>query len=304
MDGAAIARLGLVVHPSRELSAALETIERWGAEHGAEVVQVPASGQDRRVAEAGDPAECDVIAALGGDGTTLAALRTGAAARVPVMGVACGSLGVLTAVTAGELAGALDRLLAGDWTPRSLPAVTADFDGTGTLAGVNDLVVVRDGAGQVTAEVRIDGELFIRVAGDGIVVATQLGSSAYTLAAGGPLLPDGCDGFVLTALAPHGGRCPPLVAGAGSRLSIALHPGSGGARIELDGRVESRVDPHAARMLDVGLRRDYATLVMLGGEESMLAGLRRRRVIIDSPRMLARAERESAAADRNPVKRV
>jgi NAD+ kinase len=304
MDGAAIARLGLVVHPSRALSAALETIERWSAEHGAEVVQVPASGQDRRIAEPGDPAECDVIVALGGDGTTLAALRTGAAAGTPVMGVACGSLGALTAVTAGGLAGALDRLRAGDWRPRSLPAVTADFDGTRTLAGVNDLVIVRDGAGQVTAEVRVDGELFIRLAGDGIVIATQLGSSAYTLAAGGPLLASGDEGFVLTALASHGGRCPPLVAGAESRLSIELHPGSGGARIELDGHVEARVAPHAPRTLDVGLKRDHATLVMLGGEESMLAGLRRRRVIIDSPRMLARADRESAAADRNPVKRV
>jgi hypothetical protein len=160
MDGAAIARLGLVVHPSRALSAALETIERWSAEHGVDVVQVPATGQDRRVAEPGDPAACDVIVAL-----------------------------------------------------------------------------VRDGAGQVTAEVRVDGELFIRFAGDGVVVATQLGSSACTLAAGGPLLASGHSGLVLTPLLPHGGCCPPLVAGAESRLSIELHPGNCGARIELDGHV-------------------------------------------------------------------
>ena len=61
------------------------------------------TGQDRRVAEPGDPAACDAILALGGDGTTLAALRTGAAVGRPVMGVACGSLGALTAVTADDL---------------------------------------------------------------------------------------------------------------------------------------------------------------------------------------------------------
>ena len=53
MDGARIARLGLVVHPSREVDSALETIRRWSDEHGVEVVQVPALGQDRRVAEPG-----------------------------------------------------------------------------------------------------------------------------------------------------------------------------------------------------------------------------------------------------------
>jgi NAD+ kinase len=84
------------------------------------------------------------------------------------------------------------------------------------------------------------------------------------------------------------------VAGRDSRLEIELEPGHGGARIELDGQIMARVEPHAPRTLEIGLRPDYATLVALGGEESLLAGLRRRRVIIDSPRMLARDDREAA----------
>jgi NAD+ kinase len=289
-----ITRLGLVVHPRRELQGALDTIDTWSDQRGVDVVQVPAQGQERRVAQPGDPATCDVIIALGGDGTTLAALRTGAAVGKPVMGVACGSLGALTAVSAEDLDAALDRLATGDWTPRSLPTLTVDSDGAETLTGVNDVVVVRDGAGQVSAEVRLDGELFIRFAGDGLVIATPLGSSGYTLAAGGPVLGHSDAGLVLTPLSPHGGCCPPLVAGGESRLSIDLEPGHGGARIELDGQIHGRVDPHAPRTLEVGLRRDHATLVVLGGEEPMLAGLRRRRVIIDSPRMLAREDREAA----------
>jgi NAD+ kinase len=289
-----ITRLGLVVHPRRELRRAFDTIEAWTDERGVDVVQVPAHGQHRRVAVPGDAADCDVIVALGGDGTTLAALRTGAAAGKPVMGVACGSLGALTAVTAGDLAEALDRLAAGDWTPRSLPALAVEQDGVETLTGLNDLVVVRQGAGQVSAEVRVDGELFIRFAGDGLVIATPLGSSAYTLAASGPVLAPGATGIVLTPLSAHGGCCPPLVAGGESRLTIELYPGHGGARIELDGQIQARVDPLAPRTLEVGLRREHATLVVLGGEEPMLAGLRRRRVIIDSPRMLARDDREIA----------
>jgi NAD+ kinase len=306
MDAARIARLGLVVHPKRKLDDALATIERWSGEHGVEVVQVPADGQKRRVAEPGDPASCDMIVALGGDGTTLAALRTGAAVGKPVLGVACGSLGALTAVTADDLDDALDRVHAGDWTPRRLPALTVAADGSEPLAAVNDLVLVRQGAGQVSAEVRVDGELYVRFAGDGLVVATPLGSSAYTLAAGGPVLAPGGSGLVVTPLAPHGGCCPSLVAGAGSRIAILLFPGQSGARIELDGQIRGRVEPPEPRTLEVTLRPEHATLVALGGEESMLAGLRRRRVIIDSPRVLARDDRAAAAAElaRNSVKRV
>jgi NAD+ kinase len=107
MSRTMVTRLGLVVHPRRELTGALDAIRRWSDENGVHVVQVPAHGQDRSVAEPGDPATCDLIVALGGDGTTLAALRTGAAAGVPVMGVACGSLGALTAVTADDIDDAL-----------------------------------------------------------------------------------------------------------------------------------------------------------------------------------------------------
>ena len=125
-----IARLGLVVHPRRELGAALETVARWSEARGVDVIQVVSAGQNRSVAAPGDAADCDVIIALGGDGTTLAALRLGAAAGVPAMGVACGSLGALTAVTAEELEGALDRLAAGDWTARALPALIVESDGS------------------------------------------------------------------------------------------------------------------------------------------------------------------------------
>ena len=291
-------RLGLVVHPRRELNRALDALQRWSDEHGVDVVQVPATGQNRRVARPGDAADCDALIALGGDGTTLAALRMGARAGKPVMGVACGSLGALTAVTAGAVAAALDRLAAGDWEARLLPALALEAEGAELLTAVNDIVIVRQGAGQVSGEVEVDGELFFRFAGDGLVIATPLGSSAYTLAAGGPVLAPGAGGLVLTPLAPHGGCCPPLVAGATSRFTIELYPGHGGARIELDGQIASRVDPHTSRTLTIGLLPGHATLVALGGEEGMLAGLRRRQVIIDSPRMLARRQRDALAATR------
>jgi NAD+ kinase len=288
MDGRRLRQLGLVVHPRREVGKALAVLQEWSAAHGVTVVQVPASGEERQLAEPGDPAECDLIVALGGDGTTLAAIHAAAPFGQPVLGVACGSLGALTAVAAGELTSALDRVDAGDWTPRRLPALAVDAGGAEPRWAVNDFVIVRQGAGQVSAGVRVDGELFIRFAGDGLVVATALGSSAYTLAAGGPVLAPGGSGLVFTPLAPHGGCCPPLVAAPDSRLEIELEPGHGGARIELDGQIQDHVEPLIARTFTITLRTHHATLVALGGEEPMLSGLRRRGLLADSPRILAR----------------
>jgi NAD+ kinase len=295
MDARLIQRLGLVIHPRREVAVAVDALVAWGDAHGVELVQVPAPGQKRHFVPAGDPATCDLIVAVGGDGTTLAALRTAAAAGKPVLGVACGSLGALTAVGGDDIAHALDRFSAGDWLPRRLPALIVESDGEDPQVGVNDLVVVRQGAGQIAVAVRVDGELFIRFAGDGLVIGTQLGSSAYTLAAGGPVLAPGSSGLVFTPLAPHGGCCPPLVTGPAGRLEIDLDPGHGGARIELDGQIRDVVEPLSHRTLTISLRPDHATLVALGGEEPMLAGLRRRRLLIDSPRVLARDDREATA---------
>jgi NAD+ kinase len=289
-------RIGVVIHPRRDIAGALGVLREWSDAHDVELMQVPAAGQARRVAPPGDPGTTGLIVALGGDGTTLAALRTGATFGKPVLGVACGSLGALTAVAADELPEALDRVASGDWKARPLAALRVESDGEEPNVGVNDLVVVRQGAGQVIASVRVDGELFIRFAGDGLVVGTPLGSSAYTLAAGGPLLAPDDTGMVFTPLAPHGGCCPPLVTGPESRLEIALEPGFGGARIEIDGQIRDHVEPLVPRTLTVSLRPDHVTLVGLGREEHPIAGLRRRRVLMDSPRVLARDDREAAPA--------
>ena len=107
----------------------------------------------------------------------------------------------------------------------------------------------------------------------------------------------GTSALVVTPLAPHGGCCPPLVTGPEAAVRIVLEAGWGGARVELDGQVETIVEPHGPMELTARLRPGDATLVSLGGEDPVLAGLRRRKILMDSPRMLARD-------DRNPVERV
>ncbi len=287
-------RIGVVVHPTRDLDDPLRTLAAWSAEHGAQVVQVPTPGGNREVAPPADAADCDLIVALGGDGTTLVALHAAAAAGRAVLGVACGSLGALTATSPAQFGAALDRVSTGDWEARRLAALVATpADGADEgFTALNDLVLVRDGAGQVVVELAVDGERFIRYSGDGLIAATPLGSSAYTLAAGGPILAPGTKGLVLTPLAPHGGVVPPLVTTESTVARVVLDPGHGGARVEVDGRIRSALAPGRPVTWELRFAPAYAELVSLGDQEPMLTGLRRRRLLLDSPRVLARDARE------------
>ena len=95
------ARVALVVHPTRQIGAPVQTLERWAASHGLDIVQIPVlGGGERDVASPGELGAGDLVVALGGDGTVLSALRSAAPLDAPVLGVACGSLGALSAVKA------------------------------------------------------------------------------------------------------------------------------------------------------------------------------------------------------------
>jgi len=283
-----LARVAVVVHPTREIAKALQTLDAWAGEHGLDVVQIATlGGSDREVARRGELESSDLVVALGGDGTVLAALRAAAHANVPVLGVACGSLGALTAVRGDALERALARVRSGDWTARRLPAIAihpADADDTWAL---NDFVVVRHGAGQVVVNVFIDDELYVRLAGDGLIVASPLGSSAYSMAAGGPVLASGMPALVCTPLAMHGGSAPPLVVPASTHVRVEVHPSFAGFDIEIDGQRY----PFEALDYRLSLHDEKVTLVSFGELGLGIPGLRERRLITDSPRVLARDDR-------------
>jgi NAD+ kinase len=281
-------RLALVVHPSRPIDEPLQALRRWAEEHGVEVVQIQSpGGSERELAPRGELEGGDLAIALGGDGTVLSALRAAASGGAPVLGVACGSLGALAAVRADGLEEALECFRAGDWEPRRLPALAIHPADSPDEWAVNDFVIVRHGSGQAVVELYVDDELYVRLAGDGLIVATPVGSSAYSMAAGGPLLAPDTPALVCTPLAMHGGSAPPLVVPGTSTVTVKVQPSFAGFDVERDG--------HAYPIEDVDYRISLAeervTLVSFGEGGAGLTGLRERGLIADSPRVLARDDR-------------
>lgn len=276
-------RLGVVVHPVRDVGGPRRQLDRWAAGHGVELVAAGDDAPGLQGLSRGDAARCDALVAIGGDGTVLGAARLAAPHGLPVLGVACGSLGMLAGVHGEGTTDALDRFAAGDWLERPLTGLHVEDETGAAAVALNDVVVVRKGAGQVKAEVLVDGERYVRAAGDGIIVSTVLGSSAYGMAAGGPILHPGLSAAVVTPLAMHGGNAPSLVVPVEARLEVVVAKGFSDRRVEVDGQPS----PLAGERLRFDVRPRHVVLVAFEGQESVLAGLRRRAIVLDSPRILA-----------------
>jgi NAD+ kinase len=128
-----------------------------------------------------------------------------------------------------------ERFSRGAWVPWSLPALEVAPEYRAPVLALNDIAIVRASGRQVRLTTEVDGYRVVRIAGDGYIVSTPIGSSAYALAAGGPLLAPNVNAFLFAPLAAHGGSCPPVVVGAASVIRLNATAGHGAARLEVDG---------------------------------------------------------------------
>ena len=156
------------------------------------------------------PREVDLVIVLGGDGTLLAmADRIAQASRdIPILGVNFGSLGFLTEIRIDELFPALDAVVTGTATYDDrlmLSAAAARQDRTEeTRVVLNDVVFTKGALSRmIELSVSVSGKFVTRVKADGLIIASATGSTAYNLAAGGPIVHPAVDALLLTPIAPH-----------------------------------------------------------------------------------------------------
>ena len=284
-----VRRVALVVRPERDLTAALEEVRVWAAATG--VALVGAAGDARlpddveRRGEESLAAGCDAVVALGGDGTMLGALRLAAPHGVPVLGVNLGTLGYLTEVDAGLLGEGLASLSGGDYMIESRTGLAlAAHSGIEAQIAYNDVVVSRvPGRGQAALGLRIDGELLVRYASDGVIAATPPGSTAYAFAAGGPLVSPRAQGMIVMPDAPHGLFNRAVVLAEGERLGIEVLPTSAPVSLERDGHLIGHAQPGAT--FEIEAQPDAASVVRV--EPGGFAERARRKLGITDPAGLA-----------------
>jgi NAD+ kinase len=263
-------RLGLVLHPTRNCSAAVGQVAAWTSTHSVELVAAEADVARLGLAEvlpvpvpelAGG---CDGLIALGGDGTLLGAMRLVAERPVPVLGVNFGRLGFLAEVEGSELAAALEAMAEGRSTTESRSCLVVRVAGEEHLA-FNDAVLARvPGAGLVEADLAVTGQRYGHYRCDALILATAMGSTAYNYAAGGPVVSPGVSGVLVTPSAPMSGISHTVVLGPGEPLRLELTGGE--PAMELDGVLTGRLP--AGTVVEVSLRPDAGRLVRIEGSRA------------------------------------
>jgi NAD+ kinase len=237
--------IGFLVHPRVQrtlpaLEAAREVLRSAG------VPSWEATRDERKRV----PAGTRLLVTLGGDGTLLNGARLAAPLAIPILGVNLGRLGFLTELEAEGLAGGLERFLAADYRldERTLLQVTLQREGRPRrpALGLNEAVIERSGGlGIVRLALGVDGQPVGTIDADGALVATATGSTAYALAAGGPILEPTVEDLLLVPMNPFALTVRPIVFPPKQDLTVELLRGPGlltvdgtsGLRLEVGDRV-------------------------------------------------------------------
>ena len=262
------ATVGVLANPSGECAPQLLTIEAWADAQGLRIADL---GTTDRADDLLDAA--GLVIALGGDGTILRALQLAMVHHSPVLGVNFGHLGFLADVDGHDLASALDCIARGEAQidERTALVASSQVPEPQTVVAFNDLVISRRaGFGSARLHVMVGGEPVLDLTGDGLVVASPTGSTAYTVGAGGPAVSPTLDAIVLTPLAAQGSPLRSMVLDGSDTIRIEAAERSAPLAVEVDGRtmpdmpipatVEVRTAPGKARLVRTRPRTFYGDL--------------------------------------------
>jgi NAD+ kinase len=220
----------------------------------------PAAISDDDLRRAVKACEFDLLIALGGDGTMLRAGHLCAPCAIPILGINLGRIGFLTEIEPAGWQAAMERLLRGDyWLEHRMMLHAALLRAGKEIGGweaLNECVISRGAMVRlIRLQTEVDGRLLSTYAADGLILATPTGSTAYALAAGGPILPPELRNLLVVPLAPHLSIDRAVVLHEGSSVRVTVHTDHQ-ASLSIDGqnpvdvldhdRVEVRVGEHSA----------------------------------------------------------
>jgi NAD+ kinase len=239
--------VGIVSKPNKpEVAQVMPPLTEWLRAHEYTFIVDPETAPHARGVESVSREEMaarglDFIIVLGGDGTLLSAARAGARAGIPIVGVNLGALGFLTEIPLEELYLTLESIERGscDIDIRSMVhcevgrggSIIANFD------ALNDVVVGKGTIARLNhCDVFIDKVFVSRYQADSLIVSTPTGSTAYSLAAGGPILMPNVESFVVTPVSAHSLTHRPLVVRDTSHIEIVVMTGDEEAYLSIDGQ--------------------------------------------------------------------
>ncbi|MCM1076523.1 MAG: NAD kinase [Bacteroides sp.] len=192
----------------------------------------------------GDDFSSDFCFSIGGDGTFLRTAHRVASKEIPIIGFNTGHLGFLAEQSIAEAPEMVDRLLSDDYTVESRALLEGKMIGGKTMTGtsgwefaLNEIAILRqDTASMITVNTLLDGMPVASYQGDGLIVSTPTGSTAYNLSVGGPIVQPTAPCWTLSPIAPHSLTMRPLVVADSHIIDISVESRTDTYRVTLDGR--------------------------------------------------------------------
>lgn len=239
-------RFAMVVHDEKPLATeAAAALANASVDRGVEAIVVT-----------GDvlPVGVEAVVGVGGDGTVLRAAALAMAAELPVAGINVGRVGYLAEFAPDEIDAFVDALAGGRL--RVFSVMTVGVRGPGFDAvGINDVVIEKVVSERIIEiGVAINGNRFADYRTDGLIVATPVGSTAYSLSAGGPVVDPEVEALVLTPIAPHSLLSRSLVVSPDAEIGVTVEIDRP-ARVNVDGREIAIVEPGAHVTVERGSQR-------------------------------------------------
>lgn len=183
-----------------------------------------------------NPNEVDILISLGGDGTILRIIHAHPELDAPIIGINLGSLGFMADVRIEDKFKALDRILEGQFTVHERLVVEGKTNNSDWHFAINEIVIHRaKNPSLIDLSITIDGAYLNTFSADGLIISTPNGSTAYSLAAGGPILTPDLQALVITPICPHTISNRPIVVGCNQKIKIDYENSSELIEVTYDG---------------------------------------------------------------------
>ncbi len=197
------------------------------------------------VSEEDLPRQCTMVISLGGDGTMLTAARIVGPHQIPILGINLGKLGFLAEVSIAEVEECIDDILKGKYRLDERMVIMAKVSGDSRVYyALNEIVVDRGSSARVIElETSVDDDYLVTYSADGLIVATPTGSTAYSLASGGPIVTPPSRVITISPISAHTLTARPVVVPEEGRVRIKVAQPAKTVHITADGQVEGAYDP-------------------------------------------------------------
>lgn len=186
--------------------------------------------------EVGEQPADSVMVCYGGDGTLLEGVHRLGGADIPVVGINGGHLGFLALAPRENIAEVFEGIASKNLNLEQRDMLCVEGLDNSKFYALNEVAVQRLGAAMISVEAAIDGNMVSTYNGDGVIISTPTGSTAYSLSAGGPIVAPSCHSFLLTPLAPHNLTMRPIVMPDTSVVELHINTRGNDASISIDNR--------------------------------------------------------------------